>query len=101
MAKSRYSETEVLDDRFYASWTIPVQARGLRGNDLLVGLKTTEYVMRAGDRIDHLAAKFYNEDAYWWIIAIANDILWPLAIEPGTTLRIPLDPRDIFSKIFR
>lgn len=101
MGKSRYADTDVVDDRFFASWRLPAQARGLRGNELLAGVKTADYVTRAGDRLDHLAAKFYNEDSYWWVLALVNGIAWPLGIPIGTTLRVPLDHRAVFDKIFR
>lgn len=42
------------------------------------------------NRLDIIASMYYRNPQYWWIIAIANDIIDPLTeLEIGTTLRIP------------
>jgi nucleoid-associated protein YgaU len=44
----------------------------------------------AGDRLDTLAHRYYQNSLLWWIIARANpEILYPDDIPPGTILRIP------------
>lgn len=49
-------------------------------------------VVQAGDRLDTLAAQFYNDSTLWWIIASANNIHdAPFALEDGKILRIPKD----------
>ena len=43
-----------------------------------------------GDRLDALAAKFYQDSSLWWIIARANEIrTGKPTIAPDTKLRIP------------
>jgi nucleoid-associated protein YgaU len=51
------------------------------------------YQVRAGDRLDALAFKFYRDARKWWLIADANsDVLAPeLLLEPGRLLQIPAD----------
>lgn len=41
-------------------------------------------------RLDLIAAKYYRNPLFWWVIAQANDIYDPLTpLEVGTLLRIP------------
>jgi len=51
------------------------------------------YQVRAGDRLDALAQKFYHDPRKWWLIADANlDLLTPeQLLEPGRQLTIPRD----------
>lgn len=41
------------------------------------------------DRLDIVANYFYNTANFWWIIAIANNIMDPFDLPVGTVLRIP------------
>tara|TARA_B100000683_G_scaffold58843_1_gene56766 strand:- start:200 stop:487 length:288 start_codon:yes stop_codon:yes gene_type:complete len=55
----------------------------LRDDDIYVATQT-------GDRLDTLAAQYYNDSTLWWIIASANKVHnASLACEDGTVLRIP------------
>lgn len=49
-----------------------------------------------GDQLDLLAHNYTGKNAskakYWWLIADANDIMWPLDLEPGTQLAVPTTP---------
>jgi nucleoid-associated protein YgaU len=45
----------------------------------------------AGDRLDTIAARVYDDAARWRLIADHNGITNPLALRPGTQLRIPAD----------
>jgi hypothetical protein len=47
-------------------------------------------ISEAGDRLDLLANKYYNDKTLWWIIATANNINdATFYVEPGLQLRIP------------
>jgi len=52
-----------------------------------------------GDDLDLLAYIYANDNAskskLWWLIAEVNGLLWPLDVEPGTDLMIPV--RDLAS----
>ena len=52
-----------------------------------------------GDDLDLLAYKYANNNAskskLWWLIAAVNGLLWPLDVEPGSDLMIPV--RDLAS----
>lgn len=47
-------------------------------------------------RLDHIAAKAYNDGSLWWIISAASGIGWSLQCPPGTVLRVPTDLNQIF-----
>ncbi len=103
MAKSRYAGTEIIDDRHFGTYRLPVRSLGLKDMDLLAGVSSFEYVFKVGDRLDHLAARFFNEESYWWIIAMVNKISYPFAsggLVPGLALRIPHDVKDVLNKLF-
>lgn len=47
---------------------------------------------REGDRLDLLAAEFYNDPTAWFILAVANDLgKGSLKVPAGKQLRIPDD----------
>lgn len=104
MARSRYSNTSIIGKHHYATHSIPTQSLGLRAVNLLEDVRTFEYTVKVGDRIDHLAAKFLNDDQYWWVIAMSNGINYPFSsggFKPGRVLKIPLDVKDVLDKILR
>lgn len=41
------------------------------------------------NRLDLVAYQFYEDASYWWLIAMANKIIDPFILQPGTQLRIP------------
>ena len=45
-------------------------------------------ITQPGDRLDNLAAVFYDDPSLWWFIANVNG-LTTMNIETGTSLRIP------------
>lgn len=56
-------------------------------------------VGQAGDRIDLLANKYYNDVTLWWIIARANNLgKGDLVVPLGKQLRIPTDTIDIVTE---
>lgn len=104
MSKSRYTDTPIIDGRRYGTFRRPGGLLGLKQRNLLDGVKTVDYTYKSGDRLDHLAAKFYNDDQLWWLIAIVNDIAWPFksgGLIPGRVIKIPLDYKDIFERLFK
>lgn len=51
-----------------------------------------EYVVIDGDRVDNLAARFFDDPELWWRLCDANGAMRPdeLTETPGRTLRITL-----------
>ena len=48
-------------------------------------------ITKENERLDHLAARYYNDGSYWWIIAAASNIGWWLQVPPGTIITVPVD----------
>ena len=56
----------------------------------IVGVNDTYIETTSIDRLDIIANEFYNNAAFWWVIAAANGLgKGSLVIPPGTVLRIP------------
>ena len=54
----------------------------------------------AGDRLDLLAKKYYNNPSMWWIIAVANNLNdGNLFVPEGIQMRIPNDIQNIVSNL--
>ncbi len=45
-------------------------------------------ITQMGDRLDTLAAQFYNDPRLWWYIAKANSLTF-ITVPTGTSIRIP------------
>lgn len=100
MSKSRYANTEIIDSNHYGTFSIPTTARGYRSFDLLRGVAYEEYTWKRGDRFDKLSALKLNDEQYWWVICLCNDIFYPFGIEAGTIIKIPREVNDILRKLF-
>ncbi len=48
-----------------------------------------ELSYKLGDRLDHLAARYYGNGLDWWIIAAASGISWWLQINENTRIKVP------------
>tara|TARA_Y100000389_G_C17420470_1_gene496371 strand:- start:1294 stop:1596 length:303 start_codon:yes stop_codon:yes gene_type:complete len=62
-------------------------------------LKFETHTLKEGERLDTIAGKFYGDSGYWWIIAAASGIGWPLQVPPGTFLKIPMNLNNVFGLI--
>jgi hypothetical protein len=104
MARSRYSNTPIIGRHHYSTFPANVRSRGLGTVNLLSGVRTTEYTIKVGDRIDHIAAKHLGDDQYWWVIALVNGINYPFSsggFTPGRLIKIPVDVKDVLDKLLR
>lgn len=97
MPRGRYDKLERIDGRELESFTLEKSSR-FKEVDTFDGLETFEYVVKVGDRIDHLAARFLNDDRYWWVIALVNGRVNPF-ISPGDKLRIPFSVNEALERI--
>lgn len=98
MAGNRYIYSNVLKTNSgnrYLSSTIYPRIKP-NDNDIYI-------IVDGTDRLDLLANKYYQNPAYWWIIACANNINdGKMYVEDGTQIRIPNDIATIlkdFEKI--
>lgn len=58
-------------------------------------LQAQQFVLSEGQRLDTVAANFYGESKYWWVIAAASGIGWQCQVPPGTLLKIPTSIEDV------
>jgi nucleoid-associated protein YgaU len=51
----------------------------------------TQYIVNQGDRLDHIAFRFYSDPERFWRICDANEATWPdeLVEQPGAKILIP------------
>jgi len=52
-------------------------------------LSVTQYILKEGERLDHVAGKFLGDSSLWWAIAAASGIGWGMQCPPGTVLNVP------------
>lgn len=100
MGRSRYAGTEIIDGTHYGTWDDPVSGDPY-GPDILDGVETIEHIIQAGERLDIIAHRYYGDEDYWWVVAIANRIMDPFTLEVGRRLRIPSEARAILDKMQR
>ena len=98
MGISRYAFTQRLDANTMATSDISSRiyigcVRGI--------IPCSSYTLRAGERLDHVAARAFGDEKLWWIIAAASGIGWALQVTPGTQLRIPTNINVIVSLLQR
>lgn len=68
--RSRYKETKgfVENERTAGKALF----KGLRSREIGLATGVIEYEVKQGDRLDHLARNYYNNDRLWWRILDAN-----------------------------
>ena len=59
-------------------------------------------ISEAGDRLDLLAYKYYNDTSLWWIISVANNLNDAnFFVEPGLQIRIPSNTSTILNDLYK
>lgn len=87
MARSRYTFVNRINDgQGISTWTggTTLFNAVLSGN-----LEADTIVLTQGQRLDHIAGKYYGNGSYWWVIAAASGIGWALQCPAGTVIKIP------------
>lgn len=85
---SRYKSLRTLKDAdngrmYHESWKIQgVPESDNEDNYYTVTIDTE-------NRLDLIAYSYYGSARYWWVVALANNILDPFTVPIGTRLRIP------------
>jgi len=59
-------------------------------------IKVSTRILEDGERLDTIANSVYGDSSYWWVIAAASGIGWPLQVPPGTYLSVPTDLNEVF-----
>lgn len=88
MGTNRHSLTAVIANKNLGIWE-GIDATGFIDDVESGAIESKEHIFKRGERLDHLAYKYYNDPTYWWIIAFVNRIGYILQIRPGTKLLIP------------
>lgn len=89
MAINRYARVRTLKrdgKRFYPASPSASMIRLAVKNGTL---NVSQYVLSEGQRLDLVAANYYGDANYWWVIAAASGIGWQCQVPPGTLLLIP------------
>ena len=89
MAISRYSfvnKYRSSNNTFYGTAKYSFKINRAVANGIL---SYYTHTLVAGERLDQLAHKYYNDASYWWVIAAASRIGWSMQVPPGTLIIIP------------
>lgn len=87
MSFSRYQRTDILGYNFQYGTSNSHQIIRTAVKENRIPYKVI--TLHEADRLDHIAARHYQNGRYWWIIAAASEIGWGLQIPPGTIIKIP------------
>lgn len=88
MAISRYKNSTLLDfgSQYGTSRVVASIRLGVKNGLIpLVDVIT----ITGNQRLDHLAATYYNDSRFWWVLAAASEIGWGLQVPPGTIINVP------------
>jgi hypothetical protein len=93
---SRYSDIPILKTtkgpRYYSSTKYPMVTEST--NDLYI-------ITQQGDRLDNLAAQFYNDPSLYWIFQISNNLNRDSLFPPiGLQMRIPQNLTQILQDFY-
>lgn len=93
----RYEQASIRENNenesFYETQLLPDVPR--RPEDIII---ETE----AGQRLDRLAFRYYDDAKLWWVIAAANNLgRGDWTVPPDTRLRIPQNLSEVSSEIER
>jgi hypothetical protein len=85
---SRYRSSAVLGlgNQFGTSRAISTIRSGILSG-LIPVVEVT--VVNGSQRLDQLAALYYNDARFWWVLAAASDIGWGLQVPQGTVISVP------------
>ena len=85
---SRYRSTQKLAfGRQYGTTRAIAAVRNAINAGLIEIVETI--TISENQRLDQLAAVYYKDSRFWWVLAAASDIGWGLQVPPGTIINIP------------
>lgn len=88
MAVSRYVRSPILafGTKYGTSVTHVIIRDAIKNGKLAY----QEHILRGRERLDTLAGTLYGDSRYWWVLAAASEIGWPLQVPPGTIIKAPV-----------
>ena len=88
--QSRYRATGSYASRDPARSEAPII--GLKARTAGTAVTARYHQVSDGERVDHLAVRYYGDPLKFWLICDANDAIFPDELMvPGRVLRIPVD----------
>ena len=88
MAFSRYRNSRTLSFGTQYGTSRAVAAIRLAVKNGLVPI-IDQITLTGNQRLDHIAAKYYQDSRFWWVIAAASEIGWGMQVPPGTVVLVP------------
>lgn len=85
---SRYRNVPKLGFGFQYGTSFSIAALRAAINSGIVPIVET-VTLNENQRLDQLAAIYYKDSRFWWVLAAASDIGWGLQVPPGTIINIP------------
>jgi hypothetical protein len=88
MAFSRYRNAPrlALSTQYGTSQAVNIVRAGVASGAIPI---VDVITLTGNQRLDHLAALYYKDSKYWWILAAASEIGWGLQLPPGTIINVP------------
>jgi len=83
--KSRYKEITTYESTDSRGRIVKIVAVPKAPNKTILGI----HALKQGQRVDHLAAKYTNDEAGFWRIAEANDAMTSEALTEKAEITIP------------
>jgi hypothetical protein len=83
--KSRYKDLTTYESVDSRGRTVKVVAVPNKPNKAVLGI----HALKQGQRIDHLASRYINDEAGFWRIAEANDVMLAEALTEQQEIAIP------------
>jgi hypothetical protein len=74
---------EVVDE---AGRSTALPARLLRSRELL---DVYNHRLTGMETLEYLAWRYFGKSAAWWVVADANELVFPLDHKPGATVKVP------------
>lgn len=91
----RYARSKVIRKGKKAARTPSVAARLIYEGVTAGTIPVQLFILSEGQRLDIVAANFYGDPGFWWVIAAASGIGWQCQVPPGTQLKIPTSAAQI------
>lgn len=85
---SRYKNDPSLGFGFQYGTSTAISAVRSAINEGFIPIVKT-IVLTENQRLDQLAAIYYKDARFWWVLAAGSDIGWGLQVPPGTIINIP------------
>lgn len=95
MSLNRYSRSRIIRKEGKGMVTTSTAARLIFEGVKSGVIQSQTLVLSEGQRLDLVAANYYGDPGFWWVIAAASGIGWQCQVPAGTMLKIPTSTSQI------